>query len=339
MEVDSVVVIGGSAGGFQATAELMARVPAGLHTAFFVVVHISRNSVGSILVQYIQKHTAYLCSLAEDNAPIEKGHVYVAPPDFHLIVKSGYMRVVRGPQENRWRPSIDVLFRSAAAAYDSHAIGIILSGLLDDGTSGMSAIKRSGGTCIVQEPDDAEFEDMPYNVLNNVAIDYRVPVADMGYVLDDIFSKPFADRKLQAIPDDVKIESEITERRSSDMSELEKIGVRGNYTCPDCGGGLWEMTNDTMPRYRCYTGHVFTGKILAEKQAEGLEESLWVSIRMLEERRNLLMRIVNRQSETGLGGKEDDTAQRAEELEKHIERLKSLLMSIGKSDPKTAGYE
>ena len=338
MEVNSVIVIGGSAGGFQAVADLMAHMPPDLDTAFFVVVHISRKSIGSVLVQYIQKHTPYVCSLATDNGHIKKGHLYVAPPDFHLVVKNGYMRVIRGPHENRWRPSIDVLFRSAAATYDSHAIGIVLSGLLDDGTSGMSAIKRSRGICIVQEPHDAEFEDMPVNVLNNVAVDYQVPVSEMGYVLDDIFSEPFTNRELLKIPEDVKIESDIMERRITDMEELEKIGTRSNYSCPDCGGALWEMKDDVIPRFRCYTGHVFTGNLLLEKQAEELEDSLWISIRMLEERKNLLVRMANLE-----GGIEEDEernkTERAEELGKHIERLKSLLISIGKSSPKTAGFD
>ncbi|MGN6638867.1 MAG: chemotaxis protein CheB [Mucilaginibacter sp.] len=337
MGVNSVVVIGGSAGGYQAVADLMAHVPPDLDTAFFVVVHVSRKSVGAILVKHIQNHTSYICRLADDNEPIQKGHLYVAPPDFHLLVKNGHMRVIRGPHENRWRPSIDVLFRSAAAAYDSHTIGIILSGLLDDGTSGMSAIKRSGGICIVQEPHDAEFDDMPHNVLNNVAVDHSVPVAEMGYVLDDIFSKPFLNGKLQKIPDDVKIESEITERRITDMNELEKIGTRSNYSCPDCGGALWEIKDDVIPRYRCYTGHVFTANVLLEKQAEELEDSLWVSIRMLEERRNLLQRMIKRQAT--IEDEEGDMNEKIGELDKHIERLKALLITIGKSSPKTAGYE
>lgn len=338
MEINAVVVIGGSAGGYQAVADLMAIVPPDLDAAFFVVVHIARKSVGTVLEQYIQKHTSYKCSIAKDNEEIKKGHLYVAAPDFHLIVKNGYMRVIRGPHENRWRPSIDVLFRSAAAAYDSHTIGIILSGLLDDGTSGMSAIKRSGGTCIVQEPHDAEFDDMPYNVLNNVDVDHSVPVAEMGYVLDDIFSKPFLNKKIKHIPEDVKIESEITERRITDMNELDKIGTRSNYSCPDCGGALWEIKEDPIPRYRCYTGHVYTGNVLLEKQAEEMEESVWISIRMLEERKNLLLRMANRQRIIDAEAA-DEKLFSAEELGKHIERLKTLLISIGKTSPKTAGYE
>lgn len=333
------MVVGASAGGFQAVADLMSHMPPGLDTAFFVVVHLSSKSVGAVLVQFIQKHTFYRCSLAVNNEHIKKGHVYVAPPDYHLIIKNGYMRIMQGPHENRWRPSIDVLFRSAAAAYDSHTIGIILSGLLDDGTSGMSAIKRSGGICIVQEPHDAEFDDMPNNVLNNVDVDHSIPVSEMGYVLDDIFSKPFLNKELRQVPDDVKIESEITERMNISMNELDKIGIRSNYSCPDCGGALWEMTGDAVPRYRCYTGHTFTGKVLLEKQAEGLEESIWVSIRMLEERRNLLRRMAKKQSGSSVTGSELDMNERADELRKHIERMKSLLVSIAKGNPDTGGFE
>jgi two-component system chemotaxis response regulator CheB len=160
----------------------------------------------------------------------------------------------------------------------------------------------------------------------------------MGYVLDDIFSKPFLNNKPQKIPDDVRIESEITERMNTNMNELDRIGNRSDYSCPDCGGALWEM-KDGIPRYRCYTGHAFTGNVLLEKQAEGLEESLWISIRMLEERRNLLKRMANSRPENSVIDGDVDMDQKAEELEKHIERLKSLLLNIGKTSPKTAGFE
>jgi len=340
MSVRSVIVIGASAGGFQAVADLMSYAPPDLDAAFFVVVHASRKSVGSILVQHIQKRTSYICSLASDDDVIEKGHLYVACPDFHLIVKKDRMRVIRGPHENRWRPSIDVLFRSAAVAYDSQVIGIVLSGLLDDGTSGMSAIQRCGGICIVQEPNDAEFDDMPYNVLNNISVDYQVPVSEMGYVLADIFSKPALGRKMMEIPAEVKLESEITERMVTNIDELKNLGTQSNYSCPDCGGALWQVKNDAHPRFRCFTGHVYTGEALLEKQAEGIEESVLISIRMLEERKNLLMRLGNKQAEMGLhNDDEEDRLSRVEDLEMHINRLKALLVSIGKSSPKTAGYE
>ncbi|WP_345950711.1 MULTISPECIES: chemotaxis protein CheB [unclassified Mucilaginibacter] len=335
-EIKSIVVVGASAGGFHAIGELISNMPQKLDLAVFVVLHMGRNSMADVLVQYIQKKTALTCELAENNKPIQSGHVYVAPPDIQTVVKKGTMRLIKGPHENRWRPSIDVLFRSAAAYYDSHAIGIVLTGLLDDGTSGMAAIKRSGGKCIVQEPLEAEFADMPINVLNNVEVDHRVPIADMGYVLQDILSKMPAD-SLHEIPEDVRIEAEITERRMSSMEELEKIGTRSNYSCPDCGGGLYEIKNDVITRFRCYTGHVYTGNLLLEKQSEGLEDSIWVSIRMLEERKNLLMRMAN-QNGNEVGG-EGSKKEKARELGEHIERLKSLLVSINKNSGTTGGYE
>lgn len=334
--LQSVIVVGASAGGLQAVARLVSAIPPNLDTAIFVVLHVSRKSVGHILLKHIQNTTSYQCMLAEDGLEIERGHLYLAPPDRHLIIKPGVMLVTKGPHENRWRPSIDVLFRSAAANFNSKAIGIILTGMMDDGTSGMAAIKRSGGICIVQEPADAEFEDMPVNVLNNVEVNYRLPIADMGYVLQDLFSKPLA--PITVVPQDIKLEAEITERMMSGMEELEKLGERSNYTCPDCGGGLWEIKGDVIPRYRCFTGHVYTEKLLLEKQAEGLEESLWVSVRMLEERRNLLLMMAHRSKQSGSAELEAENRKRANDIAIHVERLKKLMVTLEKEGPEASGH-
>jgi two-component system chemotaxis response regulator CheB len=201
--------------------------------------------------------------------------------------------------------------------------------MLDDGTSGMSAVKRSGGVCIVQEPVEAAYPDMPINVINTVDVDYRVSVADIGYIIDDIFSKQTPAEV--PIPEDVKLEAQITERMVSSISELEKLGTHSNFTCPDCGGNLWLMQNDELPRYRCHTGHVYTEKVLIEKQTEELEESLWVSIRMLEERKNLLLTLAYREAQTGNNTNNTANTDRAEEISVHIERLKALLMSVNKN--------
>jgi two-component system chemotaxis response regulator CheB len=283
----------------------------------------------------LQKKTTYHCTLPHDEEDIKAGCLYMASADQHLLVKNGLIRLIKGPHENRWRPAVDVLFRSAAVAYNSHVIGIILSGMMDDGTSGMSAIKRCGGICIVQEPAEAEFIDMPVNVLNNVNVDYRVPIADMGYIIDDIVSKPIT--QASSIPEDVKIEADITERMVSDINVLSKIGTHSNFTCPDCGGGLWKIKNDAIDRYRCHTGHVYSEKSLIDKQGEEMEESLWISIRMMEERRNLLLNIVWRNQETGnipVNGYQN----KADTLSMHIERLKHLLLSISKTDNTDKSY-
>jgi two-component system chemotaxis response regulator CheB len=298
MEIKNIIVIGASAGGIKAINRLTASLPEGLPVAFFIVIHMSKHSQPKVIAHQLQKTTEYICKVAEDGETIRSGYIYISPADHHMIVKPGKIRLVHGPHENRWRPSIDVLFRSAVAAYDSHVTGIILSGLLDDGTSGMSTINRSGGICIVQEPSEAEYDDMPLSVINNVPVDHRVLIQDMGYIIADELSKPSSNLP---IPEDVRIEAEITERMVSGVPEMEKIGTHSNFTCPDCGGNLWEIKDDVLPRYRCHTGHVYTGLALFEKQSEQMEESIWISIRMLEERRNLLLTLASREGKTAPG--------------------------------------
>jgi two-component system chemotaxis response regulator CheB len=337
MEVKYIIVIGSSAGGISAISKLIGKLSPNLPVAIFVVVHMSRKSQAEIIRNQFQRCSSYECLVATEGEPINAGKIYIAPADRHLFVKPGVVHLTNGPHENRWRPSIDVLFRSAAAAYGSQAIGIILSGLMDDGTSGMSAIKRSGGICIVQEPAEAEFDDMPVNVLNNVEVDYRVLIDDIGYIIDDIIAKPAQNK--QPIPEDVKMEAAITERMTSTIDEMEKIASHSNFTCPDCGGGLWKINAENFSRYRCHTGHVYTENALIEKQTEALEESIWVSIRMLEERRNLFLNIAGR---GGHQGPDHEPAaayrQRAGQLAIHIERLKALLVSISQTGPADEGY-
>lgn len=336
-DIKYIIVIGASAGGFKALSELVSKLPPALPTAIFVVMHLSKSSSPQIICNHLEKLSEYNCRTAENEDPILPGTIYLAPADFHLLIKQDRMLLTKGPHENRYRPSIDVLFRSAAASYDSRVIGIILSGMLDDGTSGMSAIKRSGGTCVVQDPLDAAFPDMPVSVLSQVDVDHRVPVADMGYILDDIFTRP--QKPHTDVPDDVKLEAEITERMLSTLEDVSKIGEHSNFTCPDCGGGLWEMKDDPIKRYRCHTGHVYTERLLSEKQNEALEESLWVCIRMLEERRNLLVTMAERNNNKGETGYNRNEHGRAAELHMHIERLKELLTSVSKEKyPKDEGY-
>jgi two-component system chemotaxis response regulator CheB len=321
-----IIVIGASAGGYQPIADLVKSLPVDPDVAVFVVLHMSKSSSASVVLHHLQQRTTLNCRVAEDGELIQGGHLYLAPADHHLMVKNGFIRVHNGPRENRWRPSIDVLFRSAAANYDSHVIGIILSGLLDDGTSGMSAIKRSGGLCIVQEPEEAVYPDMPNSVLSIVDVDYRVPLSDMGYIITDNLSKQST--AMLPIPDDVRVEAEITEKMISSIDDLQKIGTHSNFSCPDCGGGLWKINNDGVHRYRCYTGHVYTERVLSQMQSEELEASLWVSIRIMEERRNFLNIIAGHEMEAGHKAASLETKNRALEVEIHIKRLKSVLKGV-----------
>lgn len=337
-QVKSVIVIGASAGGLQAVSSLLEKIPGDLKAAIFIVLHVSRQSEGSILVHHLQKQTSFICSLGEDKELVQEGHVYVAKPDFHMLLSpNGLIRVIKGPHENRWRPSIDVLFRSAAASYSSKVTGIVLTGMLDDGTSGMVAIKRCGGTCIVQEPEEAEYADMPKSVINHVEVDYRVPIADIGYILDDMNSKPVNPNS--KVPEDIRIEAEITEKIISDIDDLKKIGTQSNFTCPDCGGTLFSINNEKSTRYRCFTGHVYTEKILLDKQSESLEESLWITVRKLEERKNLLQSSDKHWHQHNLPILESEKLEKTQSIDEHIARLKGLIVSLSKSNLENGGYE
>lgn len=328
-DIKNIIVIGASAGGFRAINQLVANIPNTLPTAIFVVMHLGKQSVPEIILQHLERNTKFTCKVPTHGDPIQKGYLYIAPRDCHMLVTKGTIHITKGPHENRWRPSIDVLFRSAAAAYDSRSIGIVLSGMMDDGTSGMSAIKRSGGVCIVQEPEEAEFPDMPKNVLNNVDVDYRVPVNDIGYILDDLFAKPQG--PMHEIPEDIRIEAEITQNMSSNINDMRKIADQSVFICPECGGGLWAVKNDKAHRYRCHTGHTYNEKLLVETQSEALEGSVWVCIRMLEERKLLLSSVASHEQEEGRSAEAEDNLRKVDDIQQHIDRLKALLVTMNKN--------
>jgi len=325
--VKNIITIGASAGGLSAVATLLSTIPKDIDAAIFIVIHLGKSAIIETVLTLLNKNAGLKVQIPKNGTPIESGNVYLAPVDEHMVIEAGQISIFRGPTENHWRPSIDVLFRTAAAAYDSCVTGIILSGLLDDGTSGMVAIKKAGGTCIVQEPDEAEFSEMPQNVINNLDVDYRVSIADIGYILSDIFSRGNCIPK--EIPAEVKLEADITKRMASQFKETEKLGKPTAITCPNCGGILTEIEEEGIKRYRCFTGHTFSQRLLDELLTEKIEETIWVAIRMMEERRNFISgmeKSFNTNSFIDIERKK-----KAEELKTHVERLKEMLKNLNSS--------
>lgn len=319
-----VVVIGTSAGGFFALAELISQLDEGMDAAFFVVMHLSKKGIGSYLVNQMQEYTPLFCTEAEDNMPIQKGNIYFAQPNKHLIVKKGLVKLGSGPAENRWRPAIDVLFRSAAAAYDGRTIGIVLTGMLDDGAAGMVAIKRCGGTCIVQDPDEAEYPDMPLSVLEEINVDYCIPLSKMSGTISRIIATREDVDNL--VPADIIKEVKISEDGIGSIDDLQQLGSCTFYCCPDCGGVLFELNNDSHLRYRCHTGHTFSVTDLLSKQNKSIESSMWVTLRAMEERKNLLAQL----AEKNQGSKKAplDYHEKIDDLQHHVDTLKTVLLDI-----------
>lgn len=323
-----VVVVGASAGGLNSVIELAAQLTDEMELSLFIVLHLSKMSMEEVLIQRIQRSTVFTCKIAENKEAIRARHLYLAVPDKHLLLKHGEILLGEGPTENRWRPSIDVLFRSAAVAYDGRTIGIVLTGLLQDGTSGMMAIKRSGGTCIVQDPQEAEYPDMPQSVLLNMDVDYCVSLSQMGTILLEKLQNGLYEK--HKIPEDVKAEAQIAERVAVGIDNIKDLGARSYYSCPDCGGGLWEIVKDGIVRYRCYTGHVFAENELLLRQTENLENTLWVALRMIEERKQLLQKMANEEEQKGWMRSAIGKKERAAELQEHISRLKEILFEAKK---------
>lgn len=320
-----IIVIGASAGGRDALCRLAATLPGDLNAAVFMVVHLPRQGVDNFLTYQLQKYTSLHCTLATDELPIQPGHIYFAPADHHLVLRPGTMHLTKGPPENRWRPSIDILFRSAAVHYSERVIGIILTGLLDDGTAGMQAIKRCGGTCIVQDPLEAMYPDMPQSVLDNIMVDFILPVAGIGEAIQETI----ANKTITGVqvPEPLKAEAALIDGTVTTIGAVGNFGKQSLFACPDCGGSLWEIKEGEHTRYRCHIGHAFTEQDLLRKQYESLNSTLWVALRMMEERKNLLNKISQQEQSKNMHSLAEMHAERARELDIHINKLKELLFN------------
>lgn len=317
-----VVVIGASAGGLSALKELIVQLPKNFPLPVLIVRHISPDATGNVLLDELNKLNALKCQHAKSGSSLKPGNGYLAPSDHHLLIGEDLkMLVTKGAHENRSRPAINPLFRSAAVAYGSGVIGILLTGYLDDGTSGMKAIKKCGGTCIVQDPDEAEYPDMPRNALNNVKVDYCLPIAEMGDLLHKLVPRKLG--KPRPVPKEVLIEAKIAERVLSDLASVNELGDQVPFNCPGCGGVLWKVGKDGELRFRCHTGHAYTAAYLLAEQVNKIEETMWTALRMFEEHKNLLTEMARGRKGVGY----QTAIERAKMSQVHIDRIRAILMT------------
>lgn len=329
MRTKHLVVIGTSAGGIEALRELVAKLPKDFPAPVCIVVHTSPQSPG-VLDAILSRAGALPATNARDRDRLRPGHVYVAPPDCHLVVEPGVLRVKKGPRENRFRPAIDPLFRSAAQIFGPSAIGVILTGNLDDGAAGLWAIKQLGGTAIVQDPADALFPDMPRNALAAVAADHVVPLAAVAPLLVRLVSEaPCEEAAVSptaaSVSRTVDIEVKIAMEHNAIESGLEEIGQPSNYACPDCHGVLLQLKEGGRTRFRCHTGHAYSMESLLAAVGEGIEASLWNAIRALEEGALLLHGMAEHLTARHDGGGVEVLTRRAEDARRQADVLRRLV--------------
>ena len=315
-----IVVIGASAGGLQALLELLAPLPPDLPAAIFVAVHTSPEGTG-MLPEILERSAAWKARYAEDGAAIEHGRIYVAPPDHHLLLKRSGIRVTRGPRENRFRPAVDPLFRTAARAFGSRVIGIVLSGGLDDGTHGLELIKRHGGIAIAQDPQHAVIQGMPLSAIQNVEVDYILNPDAIGAKLPLIVREE-VDDEADLVPESADVAEGLTDNlRTGHMP-----GPPSPYTCPECGGALWELEDGRLLRFRCHVGHGYTAESLAVDQDEGLEYTLWAALRALEEQAALWRRMADHAEHVGRLPSSRQFGTQAKDAERRATTLRRMLL-------------
>ena len=328
-----VITIGTSAGGIQALKTILQQLPPNFPASIHIVQHLS-NEAPSNLTAVLAKASQLPIAFAKDGESIEPGCIYLAPPDFHLILELGRIKVIRGPRENRMRPAIDPLFRTAAVAYRSYATGIILTGMLDDGTAGLQAIKACGGMAIVQDPNDAEYSSMPESAIANVEADWIVPVSDIPDLLIERVKQipPI----VKEIPLDLQLEAPITLKAITEPPTMKQIGEPVAHSCPSCGGPLWQLGEGdkvnankySLLRYRCHVGHAFTSRTLIEEQSEATEKALWIALRTLEERGRLLKNMSARYAKNGSTALAKIHQERSVEALEHSALIRDLIHSI-----------
>lgn len=290
-----IVMIGGSAGSGEPLRKIVAGLPKDFSGSIFVTTHIP-STHETYLPNLLGSASHLPVSAAVDGQPIAPGHIYVAAADRHLLLVDSVMRLGLGPRENMSRPSIDPMFRSGALAYGPRSVGVVLSGLMNDGASGLYAIKQACGTAVVQTPLDAAHPDMPRAALEAAEIDHIAPASEIARVLTEVAARD-AGPGVPA-PDSLIFEVEVAAGARLGSDQLRRFADPAALTCPDCGGVLSEVRSQTPLRYRCQIGHAYTAQELASKN-DTVDEAIRVALRVMEERVELVDRMARDARNTG----------------------------------------
>lgn len=318
-----IVCVGASSGGVGALVQFVAQLPVGMPAAVFIVLHTAPGAPGT-LAAILGRATPWPVAFAIHGEPIAPGRIRIAPADHHLLLVDGETRLDRGPLENRVRPAVDTLFRSAAVYGGARVVGVVLTGQLSDGSAGARAIVRGGGVVVVQSPDDAEASSMPRAALASAAPEHVVPLRAMGRLLAEVVGRRVPQH---AVPPDLALEVDAGMRLGEGSVEAnDRLGERAPYTCPDCGGPLWRLAEGG--RFRCQLGHAMNLDVLEGAKGQASAQALWIAARTLDER----VRLLDDMARSLRRGSQTISAQayeaRADEVRAAAEEVRRLLRSI-----------
>ena len=324
-EHSHLVVIGTSLGGLNALRTIFSSLPPDFSAPILVVMHL--GSQESLLPTILAPTSMLPVRHAENGMVLAAGTILIAPSNRHLLVDNNRVRLTHGPKENHARPAIDPLFRSAAIAYGNRAIGIILTGTLDDGVVGLQAIKDYGGIAVVQDPANAEAACMPQSALDYVSVDHCLSLEDIAAMLVKLVNQSQG-LAMKAIDSEIIImENRFAsgEEPVPAMAELDRIGTRSTQTCPECGGTLWEINASHPVRFRCHTGHCLTGNSLLQVHDRYSEDALWSAVRALHEKHTLLKRLASEARNRGAKETAEEHEATAEQAMEHAQALRKII--------------
>lgn len=320
-----LVLIGASAGGVTALTRLTAQLPADFAAPLLVVLHIGAHR--SILPELLARRCPLDVAHGRDGEALRPGMLRVAPPDLHMTVIDGSLRLRHGPKENHARPAIDPLFRSAALQRGRDAVGVVLTGALDDGTAGLQAIKAMGGTTVVQDPADAEEPSMPASALRHAKVDHCLPLEQMPGLLAELAAAPVAAESPSAQAEaqaELAHEQALMHGTGEPVRHLQAIGHPSMFTCPECQGGLWEVDGTSPRRYRCHTGHGFTERTLLHAMSTRSDDALWGALRALQEKEAMLAHATGQLDPGDDAGRAQSVAA-ARRIARQVRALRQLL--------------
>jgi two-component system chemotaxis response regulator CheB len=320
-----IFVIGASAGGVETLIQLCKKLPDHLKAALFVAIHLPITTP-SLLPRILSRAGMLPAVHPKDGEPIQTDTIYVAPPDFHLEILPGFIHLSHGPTENGYRPSIDTLFRTAAQSYGPRVVGIVLSGMLSDGSLGLQAIHEVGGMTVVQDPQDALYPSMPESALRNGAIDKVLPLAGIAKEIVQLAGTPASLSQIN--PETNLAAPNIAVRARNDQKEFRQASdnsLRSLLTCPSCGGVLWEMHEGKQAVYICQTGHRFSLESMLENQSQAMETALWAAVRSLEERASLTHRLAETAANQGRNLTHKQFLTISEQAEQDAQSIRQIL--------------
>jgi two-component system, chemotaxis family, protein-glutamate methylesterase/glutaminase len=294
-----ILAIGTSAGGVEALVFLAKRLPRQFPAAVLVTIHLP-SYARSALDEILTGSGPLVAGFANDDEPLRKGRIYIAPPDRHLLVNGDRLALGEGPRENNSRPAIDPMLRSAAFCCCGRAIGVVLTGTLGDGASGLWAVQQCGGITVVQDPNDAAFSEMPVTALHRTQPDHVVRLADMPALLNSLVHEP----AVEGTPASRHLAYEVNMARHGSsgidsMDNLDGLGRRSTLACPECGGVMWEIDEGDLARYRCHVGHAYAAEVMNLALDEGLRRALAAAQRALEERVALAHKLYQQAADGG----------------------------------------